>query len=696
MALSKDLQNHLAQTNLAAIEDAWMARIESDPTDLDFFIEVAQAVTKTAGDASTAGLLLEMLDEHLENANRADLRLEVLRNVGELLEDDASELHGMILDCLEGVYGDRPSFEALVEKVGLKKAIDDTPKNWKKVERLEALLSYDIGSIVHMEGKGAGNVVEVNMALESFKINFERIGDVRVGFAAAPKLLKSLTADHILRLKHEDKERIDRLRKEDPPELLRLVLESYDGPRTGAEVRADLVGTVPKKSWSSWWAAARKHPQVLAIGSGRRSYAWAASTADADDAVWDAFKAADVRGQIEHLRRHGGREADLTDRMVVSLAKTARAATASDPGLAAAIWLGLEKHSGPGGQATAALEALVDETTDLRVLSKGIADRAARERLYELTRERRETWIDDFAALVETEPEARALDILAEGLESGDQLGRTIDDLLNQPRRAPGAFVWLVERASTQEAYRQRNPVRLIEQVLWALADRPTFGTYRVRLAPSVESGGVVPRSIGDLDEDQALRAERAIAKAGGIEDYQREPLISAIHMKFPGLRHDEEAPLYATTDAIAQKRAELKTLLEQEIPTNRKAIEEARELGDLRENFEYKSARQRHEYLAARAAALDNDLRRVRPIDTSTVSGEEVVIGAVLHFGNGSDRTLTILGPWNSDPDQDILSNESELAQSLLGSKVGDDVEIGDETLTIERITPWPGVASG
>lgn len=689
MALSEDLQRHLAQTNLSAIEDLWLEQLERDATDLDFFIELARAVTDTAGDPSTARLLLEMLDEHYENAGRADLRLALLKSVGELMEEEAADLHELMIECLTGVYGGRPSFAALIEKVGLHKAIDDIPKTWKKVERLEALLAYDVGAVVHMEGKGAGKVVEVNMVLESFNVAFDLIGEVRVGFAAAAKLLAPLASDHILRLKKEDRQRLEHLRDVDAPQLLRIVLESYDAPRTGAEIRTDLAGLVEEKAWSSWWAAARKHPQVLAVGSGRRSYQWAASTADADDTVWQSFEAADPRGRIELLRRHGGREAELAGRMALSLAATARDSEASDPGLAAAIWLGLERHAGPGGEATAALEALVRGASDLRTIGHGISDRAARERLYELTHEGRVTWAEDYAAMIEIETEARALDILAAGLEQAGNLERSLDDLLNQPRRAPAAFVWLVERAGSNDVYRQRNPLRLLEQVLWALADRPTFGPFRVRLAPAVESGGVVPRLIGDLDEDQAKRAERTIAKAGGIEDYQRQPLVSAIHMKFPGLRK-QEAPLYATTEAISQKRAELKTLLEEEIPANRRAIEEARELGDLRENFEYKSARQRHEYLAARASALDNDLRRVRPIDPSTVSGTEVVIGATLHFAGDSGRTLSILGPWNSDPERGILSSESELAQRLLGARVGDKVVVAGDTLTIERITPW------
>jgi len=130
---------------------------------------------------------------------------------------------------------------------------------------------------------------------------------------------------------------------------------------------------------------------------------------------------------------------------------------------------------------------------------------------------------------------------------------------------------------------------------------------------------------------------------------------------------------------------------LKKEIPANRKAIEEARALGDLRENFEYKSARQRHEYLAARAATLERDLNRARPLDPKKIDTSEVRIGTRLALASGTEkRDLTILGPWESSPEDGILSYESELGSSLLGKKPGDSIELDDKSWTIEGIAPF------
>ena len=175
---------------------------------------------------------------------------------------------------------------------------------------------------------------------------------------------------------------------------------------------------------------------------------------------------------------------------------------------------------------------------------------------------------------------------------------------------------------------------------------------------------------------------------------YLRKPLIDALHMRFPDMREAAETPLYAIEESIAKRKAELKELREVEIPTNRRAIAEARELGDLKENFEYKSARQRHEYLAARQAGLMGDLARAQPLDLSRTDADEVRVATrvTLDQTDGSTRKLLILGPWESAPENDIISYDSDLARALLGKAPGDAAEFGGETYTIATIEPWHG----
>ena len=686
-----EIEENIAAGEVETVEEAWMARLEEDPRDLAYFAPIARALGKV-GEGDTARFLLELLDEQLIAGQHWQDRLKLLRRVGPLLID-TDKIHPAILENLGKLLGHMPSYEQMVDKVGLHRAVDDLPKIWKKSERVAKLLAFDIGSIVYMEGKGAGRVREVNMALESFMVEFEGGLDLRVGFGGATKLLQSLAPDHVLYRKLEEPEALEKLRDEAPGELLRAVFESYDKPLTGADIKRNLAGLVPEAKWNSWWTSARKHPQIIASPTGKRAYAWAASSEEAQDAVWEAFEQAETRERLDLLRRDGERDPQLKIRMAQALSEHAARVAATDPGLASEIWFHLDR----AGEAPAAVEwsprTLIAELEDPRKLFAAIKDRTFRDRAYRLAREYRQDWPGLYSELLWQEHDARSLDLLSAALAEAPSrhLDSFLDQLLSQPKKNPGAFVWLAERAAEKPEWLSRNPIRLLKQLLWTLTDR-TFLPYRAaRLAPLAESGGTLPRLLDHLDQEQAADAEATIAKASGLESYQRQPLINAIHLRFPNLRKEDQAPLYATPERIEAKRLELKHLAEVEIPANRRAIEEARELGDLSENFEYKSARQRHEYLAVRASALNQDLARVRPIDVSQVKGDQVVIGCRVRLSStqASERTITILGPWESEPLKDILSSEADLSQKLLGLKPGDEVKLSGAFFRVEEIEP-------
>ena len=97
-------------------------------------------------------------------------------------------------------------------------------------------------------------------------------------------------------------------------------------------------------------------------------------------------------------------------------------------------------------------------------------------------------------------------------------------------------------------------------------------------------------------------------------------------------------------------------------------------------------------QYLAARAGALNHDLTRVRPIDASQVTGDEVVIGSRVRLitDAGNEWTITVLGPWESEPEEHVLSAESEIAQRIIGLKVGDTVQLAGDFFHVESIEPY------
>lgn len=103
-------------------------------------------------------------------------------------------------------------------------------------------------------------------------------------------------------------------------------------------------------------------------------------------------------------------------------------------------------------------------------------------------------------------------------------------------------------------------------------------------------------------------------------------------------------------------------------------------ELGDLSENFEYHSAKDRQGLVEARIRDLEDKLSRVNIIDPAKLSGERVVFGAtvvILDIDSDEERTYQIVGESESDIENGRISVVSPLARSLIGREVGDEVRI-------------------
>ena len=101
------------------------------------------------------------------------------------------------------------------------------------------------------------------------------------------------------------------------------------------------------------------------------------------------------------------------------------------------------------------------------------------------------------------------------------------------------------------------------------------------------------------------------------------------------------------------ERQARLDRLVAVELPQNRREIQEAKEFGDLSENFEYESARNRERQLLAKLETLQREIREAAAFDFSLAeAGEEAAPGTrvELRFEDGTERVLNILGLWDFD----------------------------------------------
>ena len=101
--------------------------------------------------------------------------------------------------------------------------------------------------------------------------------------------------------------------------------------------------------------------------------------------------------------------------------------------------------------------------------------------------------------------------------------------------------------------------------------------------------------------------------------------------------------------------------------------------LGDLKENAEYHAARERQTLLSAAVTTLNKELESATVIEKSDVDKSKVSFGTTVTLINNTDgktETYTILGPWESDPVNDVISYLSPFGDKLMGSKAGEKLK--------------------
>ncbi len=134
------------------------------------------------------------------------------------------------------------------------------------------------------------------------------------------------------------------------------------------------------------------------------------------------------------------------------------------------------------------------------------------------------------------------------------------------------------------------------------------------------------------------------------------------------------------TPTGLKTLEAELKKLREVDRPANVKAIEEAREHGDLSENAEYKYAKEQQSLIAGRIEHLEDRISGANVIDPSTLSGDRVVFGAKVTIENldtEEEKSYRIIGEDEADIEAGTISITSPIARGLISKEVGDEVTI-------------------
>jgi transcription elongation GreA/GreB family factor len=595
--------------------------------------------------------------------------------------------HRLFEDVLASAWPDAVSLTSLLGRFKFREAKDPLD-GLARAEKAEAWLPFETGKVFAMAGRGAGKVVETNFALNVVRLDFESAKGVAVPIGIASRQLVSLPPGHFLNEKFTAPDALRERVVADPGAALKHLIDSFGRALTMTEVKEAVKGLVAEESWTSWWTASKKNPQVVVHGSGKNATVEWSDSADAADATLLAkFERSALKDRIDLFRKNQKRSAVLALAMAKLLVADAEELEDRDAATAFEIAVLVEKV--PGVTHAADIERHV-LAQPLALLGR-LSDRTIRERALEiLVREKPSEAPAVLAEWMFKEEDGRTIELIDRKLAEIDSVTRerTLDKLLKNPRSGPRAFVWFAQRSATDDAFRARlNPNvlgRLLDAISW-----DELGGLRTKVREMFDRTGLVAGwLVKQASVEEARSFLAGLSRHHELEPLRRDGLLAAAEMRFKDLRKAEDDTFFVTAAAIERKRAELDNILKVEIPENTKGIALAAAEGDLSENFEYKARRDKQQLLSARAGKIQEELLKARALDPATIDTTEVRPGArVTLEGPKGKKTVTLLGPWDSKPDEGVYSYLSELGKLLLGKTAGEQATVLGDEMTIKKI---------
>ncbi len=704
---------------LDALETEWLSVIEVATPPAD--VAAVLAVLVDAGHLDSAETFAVMLLEE-RKAHLAPEALLPLAKAATSAVPMSDQLRAEAAEVYRALHGGGELFETLLKASGLLSG--QSPR--RALRTLDTCLPLEPGA--YLANRFDHQVIRLsgyNNVFEAFEFTDPAGRQVRHEPKELADEFDRVDADDFRVLHQFRPEELGALLADDPAAVLVGICKSSGGSTDANALREMLVPAhLTRDQWSRWWSkartAAKRHKQ-LSLSSDRPiriSYHPGGRTleeelaAAAAEAVMPLDKLAVLQQYARELKtRKGELDAAFAGEIVEALATQAREFAGRRPtdALAAALALEAAAEAGlpaPGEPCPSAASILADADDPARTLAELDAPDLWPGALAALAR--RADAHEHFVRLLRHTPAARLDAVVA--YAGADAAAALAAEAMTHPTGHLEACLWLwagpaepiADLPSRVELFRRlitvlsdvdkdlemdRNVKRDIRQAIRSALAASDYAAYR--------------RMVDEIDEPVAATVMNLIQRAEGFSYTVAHDLLSLLRQRHYRLFLTEKAKpwendnvVWTSEAALRRRQGELKHLTDIKMLENAEAIGKAAEHGDLSENSEWQFAIEERDLLRAQAMRMQEELAKAKVIDPRALPADQVAIGSTVHLvrlSDGAPIEVTLLGPWDSDPDRGVYNYQTPLAAELLGRAVGEEVTLKlggrEERYRIDRL---------
>jgi transcription elongation GreA/GreB family factor len=567
---------------------------------------------------------------------------------------------------------------------------------------------------------GFGRIKAVDTVFARFTIDFTGKAGHTMDLAFAAEQLKPVAKDHILARKAADLDAVRHLAAHHI-DLVKIVLNSFGGRATADQIQSVLVPDVMADDWKKWWEVARremkKDGHFVVPTKKTEPIVYQTQETSLQDRLLTDFRAAKgLKARILVVAEMLKVVSDLKDKAALAN----EVITALNPDIISyqrtqtavaleAIFARDELCEAAGvppaaGEVTAA-QVWALEGIKFGPLLEAIPAAKHHRALESYKSANPDKWVDTLRAALNFVSAKLAKEITSLLVHNGklDLLKETLSKLISQHTASTELLLWFA-RERTEDFVDILGPE--VFRAMLTSMERDQFNEKRSnRLRDYIlEDQALIAELTASADIEIIKDLTRALKLSPVFDDMDKRSLLARLVKAHPavqslvsGEQTKQDAALLVSWESLERRRQEYQDIVQKKIPANSKEIAIARSYGDLRENHEYKAAKEMQKILMRQKEDLEAALNRARGQDFLNASTEVVGPGTIVvatNLATNQTETFTILGAWDSDPDAGIISYLTPVAMALLNRKVSDEVEFelhgSKRRHRIEKIEAW------
>ena len=569
----------------------------------------------------------------------------------------------------------------------------------KQVEALVAL--QENGFCMHRSW-GFGKITSIDPVFARVTVDFQGKAGHQMDLAFAAESLKPIPKDHILARKLSDPQSLRQMAALNHLDLIKLVLKSYSGRATVDQIQQALVPDIIQDDWKKWWETAKKELKkdghFVLPAKKTEPLVYEEQETSIQDRLLVEFRAAKGlknRLNVAHEVHKG--LSDFKDKnaaineIVPALNSEIVTHQRTQPAVALeAIFVRDELREAAGQSASeseVSAKTIWAQESKIGPLLEQLPAAKHRRALLSFKEAYPDRWQDPILNSLNSVSAKLATEFAHALIQGGklQQLKEALARLISQHQASSELLLWLAKERSDEFA--DILGPEVFRAMLTAM-ERDQFNEKRSNKLRDfiLADQTLIVELLASADIEVIKDVTRALQLSPCFEDMDKRSLLARIVKSYPeiqslitGEQSKQDNSYLVSWESLERRKNEYNELVQKKIPANSKEIAIARSYGDLRENHEYKAAKEMQKILMRRKHELEQDLVRARGTDFTNVKTDVVSPGtsvSVVELNANQSEAFTILGAWDSDPDKHIVSYLSPLAQALLNKKAGEEVD--------------------